>query len=89
MNSQGVITLGMHAMQVMLMVSAPLLLTSLVVGLLISIIQAATQLNEQTLSFIPKLLALIAILAIAGPWMITTLTDFLRQVIESIPGAVS
>lgn len=89
MNSQGVITLGMHAMQVMLLVSAPLLLTSLVVGLLISIIQAATQLNEQTLSFIPKLLALIAILAIAGPWMITTLTDFLRQVIESIPGAVS
>ncbi|WP_085316295.1 flagellar biosynthesis protein FliQ [Derxia lacustris] len=89
MNSQGVITLGMQAMQVMLMVSAPLLLTSLVVGLLISIVQAATQLNEQTLSFIPKLLALIAMMAIAGPWMIQTLTDFLRQVIESIPNVVS
>jgi len=89
MNSQGVITLGMQAMQVMLLVSAPLLLTSLIVGLFISVIQAATQLNEQTLSFIPKLIALIAVLAIAGPWMLQTLTDFMRQVIESIPGVVN
>jgi flagellar biosynthetic protein FliQ len=88
MNSQGVMTLGMQAMQIMLMVSAPLLLTALVVGLLVSIFQAATQINEQTLSFIPKLVAMLIVLAIAGPWMITIFTDFMRRVFESIPGAI-
>lgn len=88
MNSQGVMTLGMQAMQIMLMVSAPLLLTALVVGLLVSIFQAATQINEQTLSFIPKLVAMLVVLAVAGPWMITIFTDFMRRVFESIPGAI-
>lgn len=88
MNSQGVMTLGMQAMQIMLMVSAPLLLTALVVGLLVSIFQAATQINEQTLSFIPKLVAMLVVLAVAGPWMITIFTDFMRRVFESIPNAI-
>jgi flagellar biosynthesis protein FliQ len=88
MNSQGVMTLGMQAMQIMLMVSAPLLLTALVVGLLVSIFQAATQINEQTLSFIPKLVSMLIVLAVAGPWMITIFTDFMRRVFESIPSAI-
>ncbi len=88
MNSQGVLTLGAQAMQVMLMVAAPLLLTALVVGLLVSIFQAATQINEQTLSFIPKLVAMLVVLMIAGPWMISIFTDFMRRVFESIPGAI-
>jgi len=88
MNSQGVMTLGMQAMQIMLMVSAPLLLTALIVGLLVSIFQAATQINEQTLSFIPKLVAMMVVLAVAGPWMITIFTDFMRRVFENIPNAI-
>ncbi len=88
MNSQSVLTLGVQAMQVMLLVSAPLLLTALAVGLLVSIFQAATQINEQTLSFIPKLVAMLAVLMIAGPWMLTIFTDFMRRVFEGIPGAI-
>ena len=88
MNPQGVLTLGMQALQVMLLVSAPLLLTALVVGLLVSIFQAATQINEQTLSFIPKLVAMLVVLMVAGPWMIAVFTDFMRHVFESIPGAI-
>lgn len=88
MNSQGVLTLGMQAMQVMLLVSAPLLLTALIVGLVVSIFQAATQINEQTLSFIPKLVAMLGVLMIAGPWMISVFTDFMRRVFEGIPGAI-
>lgn len=88
MNPQGVLTLGMQALQVMLLVSAPLLLTALVVGLLVSIFQAATQINEQTLSFIPKLVAMLVVLMVAGPWMIAVFTDFMRHVFESIPSAI-
>jgi flagellar biosynthetic protein FliQ len=89
MNSQNVLSLGMQAMEAMLMMSAPLLLTALIIGLLVSIIQAATQINEQTLSFIPKLLGMIGALALAGSWMIAIFTDFMRRVIESIPGAIA
>lgn len=88
MNPQGVLTLGLQALQVMLLVSAPLLLTALVVGLLVSIFQAATQINEQTLSFIPKLVAMLVVLMVAGPWMISVFTDFMRHVFESIPAAI-
>lgn len=70
------------------MMSAPLLLTALIIGLLVSIFQAATQINEQTLSFIPKLVAMIGALAFAGPWMISMFTDFMRRVFESIPVAI-
>jgi flagellar biosynthetic protein FliQ len=75
-------------MEAMLMMSAPLLLTALIIGLLVSIFQAATQINEQTLSFIPKLVAMIGALAFAGPWMISMFTDFMRRVFESIPVAI-
>ena len=88
MNPQSVITLGQQALYVMLMMAAPLLLTALTVGLVVSILQAATQINEMTLSFIPKLLAIVTALVLAGPWMITFYVDFVRRLFESIPGAI-
>jgi flagellar biosynthesis protein FliQ len=87
-DTQFVLTLGQKAMEVMLLISAPLLLTTLVVGLAISIFQAATQINEMTLSFIPKLLALFATMVIAGPWILTTLIEYTQQLLLSIPSAV-
>lgn len=83
-----VITIGQQAMQVTLMISAPVLGVGLVVGLLVSILQAATQLNEMTLSFIPKLFAMFITLVLAGPWMIGTLLDFIRRLWGGIPGLV-
>jgi flagellar biosynthetic protein FliQ len=88
MNPQSVITLGQQALYVMLVLAAPLLLAALVVGLVVSILQAATQINEMTLSFIPKLLAMVATLVIAGPWMITYFVDYVRRLFEAIPGAI-
>ena len=76
--------MGRQAMEVMLMVSAPLLLVALAVGLIVSIFQAATQINETTLSFIPKLLAIFLTLIIAGPWMLTILLDYMRQMFTNI-----
>ena len=71
-----------------LALAAPLLLASLAVGVLVGLFQAATQINEQTLSFIPKLLALTAVVVIAGPWMLQTLTEYTRRLFESIPGLI-
>lgn len=88
MSPQSVITLGQEAVLVMLMLAAPALLTALVVGLVVSILQAATQINEMTLSFIPKLLGIVLALAISGPWLITYFTDYVRRLFESIPGAI-
>ena len=88
MNAQQVLTVGQQALTLMLMVSAPVLLAALVVGLVVSIFQAATQINEATLSFVPKVLAAVAVLAIAGPWMVTTLVDYIRQMLIAIPSAV-
>ena len=85
MTPQSVITLIQQALQVLVLISAPLLLTALVVGLVVSIFQAATQINEMTLSFIPKLLAMFAVFLLAGPWMLGTLVDFTRQLFSSIP----
>lgn len=81
-------TLGQKAMEVTLMVSAPMLLVALATGLFVSIFQAATQINETTLSFIPKLVALFATLVLAGPWMLSVMVDYMRQVLEGIPGMV-
>jgi flagellar biosynthetic protein FliQ len=83
-----VMGIGQHALVVTLMIAAPLLLTALAVGLLVGVLQAATQINEMTLSFIPKLLALAAVLVIAGPWMLRTLIDYTRHLIESLPSLV-
>jgi flagellar biosynthetic protein FliQ len=71
-----------------LMISAPLFLAALVTGLIISIFQAATQINESTLSFVPKLVAIFVTLILAGPWMITLMTDYMRRLYESIPGVI-
>ena len=73
---------------VTVLVSAPLLLTALAVGLLVSIFQAATQINARTLSFIPKLLAMFAVLVLVGPWMLTTLVDYVQRLFASIPQVV-
>lgn len=88
MTPEFVMTLGYEAMKVSLLLGAPLLLVALVTGLLISVFQAATQINETTLSFIPKLLAVFATLVIAGPWMLTLLLDYMRDLISSIPQMV-
>ena len=88
MTPQTVLTIGQQALQTMLLISAPLLLVALAVGLIISILQAATQVNEATLSFIPKLVAMIAVLVIAGPWIIATMVDYIRRLYESIPNMI-
>lgn len=88
MDPQQVLTLGRDGLMTLLMVCAPMLLVVLAVGLIVSILQAATQIHEQTLSFVPKLLAAFGTLAIAGPWMLTTLVDYIRQVLQSIPSVV-
>jgi len=85
MTPESVIAMGRTAMEVTLMVAAPLLLVALIVGLVISIFQAATQINEQTLSFIPKLIAVFVTLVLAGPWMITIMTDYMRTIFSGIP----
>ena len=88
MDSQQVFDIGQHGLMMLLMISAPVLLTILVVGLVVSIFQAATQINEATLSFVPKVVAAVAVLAIAGPWMLTLLVDYIRQTLQSIPTMV-
>lgn len=85
MTPQTVLTIGQQALQMTLMISAPLLLTALIVGLAVSVLQAATQINEMTLSFIPKLVGLFVVLIIAGPWMLTTMVEYIRRLYESIP----
>jgi flagellar biosynthesis protein FliQ len=89
MDAQSVFTAGQQGLYLLLMVSAPLLVVVLVVGLIVSIFQAATQINEATLSFVPKIIAAVAVLAVAGPWMMNTLVDYLRGVLLAIPGAVN
>ena len=88
MSPETVVSIGRHALEITILLAAPLLLTALGVGLIVGIFQAATQINEMTLSFIPKLLAMAAVLAIAGPWMLRTLVEYARGLIESIPGMI-
>ena len=88
MTPESVMAMGYEAMKLSLLLGAPLLLVALVTGLLISLFQAATQINEMTLSFIPKLLAVFATLVIAGPWMLTSLVEFLQRTLQAIPTVV-
>jgi flagellar biosynthesis protein FliQ len=88
MDAQSVLSAGQHGLWMLLLVSAPVLLVVLVVGLVVSIFQAATQINEATLSFVPKIVGAVAVLAVAGPWMLSTLVEYLRSVLLAIPGAV-
>jgi flagellar biosynthetic protein FliQ len=88
MNSQSVLSLAQQALWITALVAAPLLLTALAVGLVVSIFQAATQINESTLSFIPKLLAMFAVLVTCGPWMLSMLIDYMQRLYTSIPQAI-
>jgi flagellar biosynthesis protein FliQ len=89
MTPESVMTLAHQAMYIGLVLAAPLLLVALVVGLVVSLFQAATQINETTLSFIPKLIAIAVTMVIAGPWMLTTMLDYLRHTLTSIPTLVN
>lgn len=88
MNSQHVLTAGQQALYMLLIVASPIIIVVLIVGLIVSILQAATQVNEPTLSFIPKLTAALVALIIAGPWLLTTLVDYLQGILVSIPSMV-
>ena len=88
MDAQQVLAAGQQGLTVLLMVSAPVLLVVLAVGLVVSIFQAATQINEATLSFVPKIVAAVAVLGFAGPWMMSTLVEYLQRTLLAIPAAV-
>jgi flagellar biosynthesis protein FliQ len=88
MDASQVFTAGQQGLWMLLMVSAPVLLVVLVVGLIVSVFQAATQINEATLSFVPKIIAAVVVLAVAGPWMMTTLVEYLQRTLQAIPSAV-
>ncbi len=85
MDTSTVLTLAQNALFLLLMVSSPILGVVLVVGLGVSLFQAITQINEATLSFVPKLVAAIVVFAVAGPWMLTTMVDFIRRTLQAIP----
>ena len=89
MNPDTVMSVGSRALEITLMLAAPLLLVALITGLIVGAFQAATQINEQTLSFIPKLIAMAVALVIAGPWMLKVLVCFTRELFESIPGLIN
>lgn len=88
MTPDAIMALGRHALEVMLLLAAPMLLVALVVGLLVGVFQAATQINEMTLSFIPKLAAMAVTLVVTGPWMLKVLVSYTRGLIESIPSMI-
>lgn len=88
MSPESVVTLGRGGLEILLLVAAPALLVTLVVGLVVSIFQAATQINDPSLSFVPKLIAVAATLALAGNWMLTMLVDYTRRLITGLPGLV-
>ena len=89
MNPETVMSLAYQGMRVTLLLGAPLLLTALLTGLLVSLFQAATQINEMTLSFIPKILAVFAVLVLAGPWLLELIITFTRELFSNIPALVS
>jgi flagellar biosynthetic protein FliQ len=88
MQQEMVLTLGQKMLEVVVLLSAPLLIPALLVGLLVGMFQAATQINEMTLSFIPKLAIVGVVLILAGPWMLDTLLSFTRELYQSIPALI-
>jgi flagellar biosynthetic protein FliQ len=88
MTPETVLTIAQRALEMTMMLAAPLLLVALLIGLLVGIFQAATQINEMTLSFIPKLVGMAAAMVIAGPWMLKQLVSYTRMLIESIPSLI-
>ncbi len=89
MTPETVTTIGQQALWVTMLIASPMLVSALAVGLLIGMIQAATQINEMTLSFIPKLLVLVISIVVAGPWMLSVIINFTRQLIQQIPSLIS
>ena len=89
MSPETVMTIGSRALEITLILAAPLLIVALVTGLIIGAFQAATQINEQTLSFIPKLLAIALTMVVAGPWMLKVLISYTRELFESIPSLIN
>lgn len=89
MSPENAMTIGRQALEITFMLSAPLLLAALVTGLIVSIFQAATQINEMTLSFIPKLLVMFLVMVIAGPWMLSIMMDYMQQLFSGIPWLAS
>jgi flagellar biosynthetic protein FliQ len=89
MSPETVMTVGSRALEITLMLAAPMLLVALVTGLIVGAFQAATQINEMTLSFIPKLIAISVALMVAGPWMLKLLVGYTRELFESIPGLIN
>jgi flagellar biosynthesis protein FliQ len=88
MDATQVFTAGQQGLYMLLLVSAPILISVLLIGLVVSIFQAATQIHEATLSFVPKVIGAVAVLAVAGPWMLTTLVEYLQRTLQAIPSAV-
>ena len=88
MDAQQVFTFGQQGLYMMMLVAAPVLIVVLLVGVVVSVIQAATQINEATLSFVPKVIATVLTLAIAGPWMMTTLVEYIQRTLMTIPNVV-
>jgi flagellar biosynthetic protein FliQ len=88
MTPSTVIEIGRVAVEVTLLIATPMFLAALVTGLVVSIFQAATQINEMTLTFVPKMIAMFLTLVLAGPWMLTLMTDYMRRLFESIPGMI-
>jgi flagellar biosynthesis protein FliQ len=88
LNPDIVVNIVQQALETTILVSAPLLLAALVTGLVVSVFQAATQINEMTLSFIPKLLVIFLVAVLAGPWMLGLMVDFTRRLFTGIPGMI-
>ncbi len=88
MTPETVMTIGQRALEMTILLAAPLLLAALIIGLLVGVFQAATQINEMTLSFIPKLIGMAGTLVVAGPWMLKTIVGYTRELFESIPGLI-
>ena len=85
---EGVLAIVVHAIEIMLLAAAPALGAALVTGLVVSVLQAATQINEMTLAFIPKLVAVFAALVFTGPWMLALLTDYVKRLFGDIPALI-
>jgi flagellar biosynthetic protein FliQ len=88
LDAQQVFTFGQQGLYMMMLVAAPVLIVVLLVGVVVSVIQAATQINEATLSFVPKVIATVLTLAVAGPWMMTTLVEYIQRTLMTIPNVV-
>lgn len=88
MTPETIMTIAQRALEITILLSAPLLLAALIIGLLVGVFQAATQINESTLSFIPKLIGMAITLVIAGPWMLKVIVSYTRELFENIPGMI-